>query len=397
MSKKILVVTLIIYLLSAVASFTVFSAMNKTKMQQSEQDGGTTGTDEETMLGALLEIDPAEAKDQPCPINGKMFTNTERQAWEKRRPLAVMIENAPDARPQSGLSDADVIFEIVAEGAVTRFMGIFYCGVQAYDTTLAPVRSARTYFLDYASGFNYPLYVHVGGANLPGPTDALGQINDYGWALENDVNQFSVGYPTFVRNANRLGKDVATEHTMETTTEKLWKVGVDREWTNMSPERKVGRTVVAGKDWKEGFKGWKFYDELPAKGTVNKISHEFWTGYGQYAVVWDFQTGTNTYKRTMGGEAHVDLNNKKQIEATNIVLILTTEKGPLNENKHMLYGTTGTGDALVFTNGTAAKVKWSKPTREAELRFVDAKGQDISLNRGLTWISVVDTSTEVTY
>jgi hypothetical protein len=397
MSKKILVVSLIIYLLSAVASFTVFSAMNKTKLQQAEQSGGPAGTDEETMLGALLEIKPEAPKDQPCPINGKMFTDTERQAWEKRRPLAVMIENSPDARPQSGLSDADVVFEAVAEGAVTRFMGVFYCGVQAYNTTLAPVRSARTYFIDYASGFNYPMYVHVGGANLDGPADALGQLEEYGWKLRNDIDAMSSGYPTFIRNADRVGRDVATEHTMESTTEELWKVATKRGWTNMSPEVKVGRTVVPSEDWKAGYKGWKFYDEVPAKGTVNKISHEFWTGYDQYAVVWDFQPTTNTYKRTMGGEAHIDLNNNKQIEASNVIVILTTEKGPIDENKHMLYGTTGTGDALLFTNGTAAKIKWSKPTREAELRFVDAKGQDVSLNRGLTWISILDTSTEVTY
>lgn len=397
MSKKILITSLIIYVLTAVASFTAFSATNKHQLKQADIAANPNAEDEDTMLGAILNIDPSEAKDQPCPINGKMFTSTEKNAWEKRRPLAVMIENSPDARPQSGLTHADAVFEIVAEGAVTRFMAVYYCGAQAYDTTLAPIRSARSYFIDYASGFNYPMYVHVGGANLPGPADALGQINEYGWALENDINQFSVGYPTFIRNANRLGRDIATEHTMETTTEKLWAVADDRDWTNMSPDRKVGTKVISGTDWKDGYKGWTFYDTLPAKGDVTKISHEFWTGYSQYAVEWDYSADTNSYKRIMGGEPHVDLNNDQQIQAANVIVLLTTEKGPIDESKHMLYGTTGTGDALLFTNGTANKVKWSKPTRESELRFVDSKGQDVPLNRGLTWISVVDKSTEVTY
>lgn len=395
MTKKILIVSLVVYLLTSVASFTAFSALNKHSLTQSVKTDSLS--DEETLLGALLEIDPAEAKDQPCPLNGKMFTETEKTAWEKRRPLAVMIENAPDARPQSGLSDADVVFEAVAEGGVTRFMGLFYCGTQAFDTTLAPIRSARTYFVDYASGFNYPLYVHVGGANLPGPTDALGQISEYGWNQENDLNQFSIGYPTFIRNANRVGKPVATEHTMETSTEKLWEVGEERGWTNMSPEMKLGRTVVAAKDWKTNFEPWTFYSEDPAKGTVTRIAHDFWSGYSQYAVVWDYDSTSNSYKRTMGGEAHIDLNNDKQIMASNVIVLLTTEKGPINENKHMLYTTIGTGDVLIFNNGQAVKGKWSKQDRESQLRFVDAKGKDIPLARGSTWIAVVDKSTEVEY
>lgn len=397
MTKKILLIALILYLFSSVASFTAFSAINKRQLAQSIENNSTGTEDDETLLGSLLQIDPSEPKDEACPLNGMMYTSTEKQAWEKHRPLAVMVENSPDSRPQAGLSDADVIFEVVAEGGVTRFMGLFYCAVQKFDTTLAPIRSARTYFVDYASGFNYPLYVHVGGANTPGPADALGQLGEYGWNQENDLNQFSIGYPTFIRNANRLGRPVATEHTMETSTEKLWTVGDEREWTNMSPERKVGRTVIPAKDWKEGYKGWTFYDEEPAKGTVSRIAHDFWSGYGQYSVEWTYDSATNTYKRKMGGENHVDLNNDKQIAASNVIVILTTEKGPIDENKHMLYTTTGTGDVLIFNNGQAVKGKWSKANREAELKFVDSKGKDIPLVRGQIWIAVVDKSTEVEY
>lgn len=397
MTKKIVLVSLVLYLFSSVAAFTAFSALQKHQLTTSMENSSGTASDDQTALGALLTINPSEPKDQPCPLNGQMYTATEKAAWEKRRPLAVMIENSPDARPQSGLSSADVVFEAVAEGGVTRFMGLFYCGVQAYDTTLAPIRSARTYFVDYASGYNRPLYVHVGGANLPGPADALGQLGEYGWNLQNDMNQFSIGYPTFIRNANRLNKPVATEHTMETTTEKLWSVAEDRGWTNMSPDLKVGKKVVPGSDWKAGFTPWNFYTTDPAKGTVTKIAHDFWSGYGQYHVEWTYDPATNTYKRNMGGDAHTDLNNSKQITASNVVVILTTEKGPIDENKHMLYTTTGTGDVLVFNYGNVTKGKWSKADREAPLKFLDSKGKDIPLARGATWIAVVDKSTKVEY
>lgn len=404
MNKKLLVVTLILYILSSVLSFGAFSFFAGSPALQSilSSDESKKTTDElvaeeQTKLSKLLEIDPNEVKDQECPLNGKLFTNTEKKAWELKRPLAVMIENSIDARPQSGLSDADIVFEAMAEGGVTRFMAMFYCGVQKYDTVIAPVRSARTYFIHYASGFNYPLYVHVGGANLPGPANALGQISDYGWALENDLNQFSIGYPTFVRNAARLDKEVATEHTMETTSEALWKVATKREWTNLSPVRKMGRTTVGGDDWKDGYTGWEYYDDEQPDGTVRTISYEFWNGFSDYGVKWEYKPETNTYARIMAGEPHTDLNNDKQLEAANVIVLMATEKGPIDELKHMLYTTEGTGNALIFQNGQEIKASWQKKTRESELTFTDRKGDPIKFVRGLTWISVVSTTTEVAY
>ena len=393
MYKKILLIAVVVYAISAGLSYAVFTKiglpMSRTVVEEN--------LPEETALGALLYIDPNEPRDQACPLNGKLYTNTERQAWEKRRPLAVMIENDVNARPQAGLGSADVVYEAIAEGGITRFMAMFYCGAQRYDTTLAPIRSARTYFIDWASGYNFPLYVHVGGANIPGPTDALGQINTYGWAMQNDINQFSVGYPTFVRNANRLGRPVATEHTMETTTEKLWAVGEDRGWTNMSPNRRIAGQAVPGMDWKDGFTPWTFQDGNPGAGITAKIAYNFWSGYNDFSVAWEYDQATNTYKRTMGSEPHVDQNSNEQIAASNVVVLLTDERGPINEAKHMLYRTTGTGNALIFQNGQAIQARWSKPTRTDELTFVDNRGNPVQMVRGLTWISVIDSGNQVTY
>ena len=113
----------------------------------------------------VMTIDTSGPRDQKCPLNGAYFTKGEREVWEKRRPLAVMIENHADSRPQSGLSRADVVYEAVAEGGISRFLAVFYCGAAAgsakpYD--VGPVRSARTYFLDWASEYaDYPLYLHA--------------------------------------------------------------------------------------------------------------------------------------------------------------------------------------------------------------------------------------------
>jgi len=77
--------------------------------------------------------------------------------------------------------------------------------------------------------------------------------------------------------------------------------------------------------------------------------------------------------------------------------LLIEEKGPIDELKHLLYTTTGTGDALIFIDGTVQESTWKKASRESELEFFTSKGQPIEFARGLIWISGVDTTTEVRY
>lgn len=348
-----------------------------------------------------LVIDPGEAKDQQCPINGKLFTKTERAAWEKRRPLFVMIENHTDSRPQSGLTAADVVYEAVAEGGITRFGVVFYCGAIAKDTKLGPVRSARTYFLDWASEYNYPLYAHVGGGNCSRDEGtkqctsdpramAIEQIEKYGWggSKGNDLNQFSIGYPTFWRNYERLGRTVATEHTMETTTEKLWAVGEKRGWTAEGNE---------GKEWSEKFVPWTFTGPSASLGQVNNISFEFWEGYQDFAVRWEYNPQTNLYGRIMGGEPHKDLETGEQITAGAVVVQFVKEEGPVDIHKHMIYGTSGKGEALVFQNGQAIRAKWQKADRTSRTKFKDEKGKEISFVGGQMWIEVVPAGNTVEY
>lgn len=388
--KHVLIMAIVLYIFSTGGTYAAFSVIGSSKVAQNptDQTNQTTGNETPEEPEGLA-IDPGEPKDQVCPLSGAMYTKTEKDVWASRRPLAVMIENHPEARPQSGLIRADIVFEALAEGGVTRFMAMYLCDAVRNEVTLAPIRSARTNYIDWASGFNLPLYVHVGGANLPGPVNALGQLNDYGWVGENDVNQFSVGYPTFVRNYNRLeGKDIATEHTMVTTTEKLWALGEKRKWTNTDPE---------GEEWQEGYKGWTFTDGEAGKGTVGTVSYEFWEGYDDYGVKWDYDKATNTYMRSMAGEAHKDLESGKQISVSNVI-VLNIKSKVVDELKHMLYNTMGTGTAVIFKNGEAIEANWSKPKRESELVFTDKKGKPIEFVKGKVWVSAVDPSTgKVTY
>ena len=91
------------------------------------------------------------------------------------------------------------------------------------------------------------------------------------------------------------------------------------------------------------------------------------------------------------------MNNDEQLSASNVVILFTKAKGPIDELKHMLYTTTGSGKALFFQGGEVTEGIWKKESRVARTKFVDKKGNDIAFARGKIWIEVLDPTTEVEY
>lgn len=361
--------------------------------------------------GGGLNIDPSAPRTAECPINGEMYTASEQKIWESRRPLFVMIENSTDARPQSGLGSADIVYEAVAEGGVTRFGAVYLCDVAKADTILGPVRSARTHFVNLASEYNYPLYAHVGGANCSSAdggktctTDkrvqTLEQLSSYGWVGRNgnDLNQFSIGFPTFWRDYERMGRTVATEHTMYSSTEKLWKYAAGtRGWTNMAPKEVMPKNAKL--DWKDGFTKftWKEDAAESTRGDISKITFGFWENYRDFNVTWDYDKASNTYARTNGDAPHKDRNDDKQFTAKAVLIQFTKELGPLDDHKHMLYEVIGNGKGLLFQDGTATEITWSKKDRESRTIFKDSKGKTVAFNRGALWIEILPSDNTVTY
>lgn len=366
-----------LYLLTTGISYSLFSNSD------SGQTLSPTQTTKKNEFNAL-EFDNQAPKTEECPLNGAMYSKEQRSWWEKHRPLGVMIENSVDARPQSGMAFADVIYEAIAEGGITRFLNVFYCQDAGI---IGPVRSARTYFLDFISEYGlYPLYAHVGGANTPGPANALGQIGDYGWSVYNDLNQFSIGFPTFKRDESRLGRPVATEHTMYSTTSQLWAVGAKRGLTNRDKD---------GDEWDSEFVKYSFKDdvELEDRPVSQKITVEFWSSQPDYGVTWGYDKATNTYLRTNAGKVHLDNNTKKQFAPKNIVILYMKESRAndgYEGNLHEIFGTKGTGTALVFQDGKEITAAWKKKDREGRTVITDKKsGKEIQFNRGQIWFQVV--------
>lgn len=277
----------------------------------------------------------------------------------KRHPLAIMIENHPDARPQIGLDKASIIYEAITEGGITRFMAVY----GPYDAPkVGPVRSARTYYIDWLSEFK-AFYAHVGG-NL----DALDKIK-----ADNilDLDQFSLGDAAYWREPKA---GIAIEHTMYSSTDKLYQVAFnDKKWPKMADFRPL--------EFKE-----------PLEKALRNVSQDITVNFSSesYNVVWKYDVETNKYLRFMAGKAHNDQETNEQLVATNVI-VQSVERWEapteINETGWAMQ-TTGTGDALIFMQGKEIKGTWKKPDRTSRTIFYDDKGNEIQFIPGQFWIEI---------
>ena len=391
-SKIIPVITaLVLFILSSGISYLFFHTLNSRNKPPATVSDTTNPVPTKPTRGS--KINPALPKTEACPLNGQLYTKQEADIWAQRRPLAVMIENHEDSRPTSGLGSADIVYEAVAEGGITRFMGLFYCGIAADNTTLAPVRSARIYFVKLVSEYD-ALYNHVGGAgNCDDPT-----VNEKAKALcyirrnnIKDMDQFGRAgdFKTCHRLTNRLDRDVAYEHTMACFTESLYNAAAKYNWTNVDAK---------GVSWDKNFKPWTFTDGSASSASdATTVSFDFWSSQKNYSVVWKYDASSNTYLRENGDQKAIDLNYGDQLSAKNVVVQFVKETGPLDDHKHMDYGVVGTGKGLLFQNGQAQNITWSKVTAASRTKFMDNKGKEISFNRGQIWIELVPDGNQVEY
>jgi len=401
MKKNLLaiIVLLGIYLISTGVSYAIFGALPQ-KLSQTIISPEVSKKTGESKLKILL----TGPKEFECPLTGVMYTKQENDLWSQRRPLLVMIENHADSRPQSGLAKADIVYEAIAEGAIARFMAVFYCATAAYsqegEYDIGPVRSARTYFLDWASEYSdTPLYAHVGGAGqCSDPTvntkaKALCQIERYGWKNKeswSDLDQFSLGFKICRREPDRTGKTVATEHSMYCATYALWDTAAKRGLTNVNSNLKTQPS------WDKGFKPWLFKDDA-SSGSAVSPEFEFWKDYKDYLVKWAYDPATNSYKRINAGVTAQDFYYQEDISAKNVVVQIVRETANVDEHLHLLYQTVGTGKAFVFQDGKVIIGTWSKKDRTSRTRFYDEKGKEIKFNRGQIWIEIIPSEKTLTY
>ncbi len=263
----------------------------------------------------------------------------------------VMIENSPDARPQAGLIDAEIVYEAVAEGGITRFLALYQTKDSKY---LGPIRSVRPYYLDWLVPYQAAI-AHVGGA-----PEALAQIKSQNIK---DLDQFN-NPDSYNRVGNRY-----PPHNVYSSTAKFESLEKQKKYT----ESKF-----------DGFERDK--KEKPLEKPKIKSINISLSG-PLYDVAYKYNKKTNSYDRILAGSAHKDEKSGKQISPKVVIAI---EIKRTQNGIYSVYAVNGGGTVRVYQNGTVIIGKWSKKNRKSEIILKDKTGNPIKLAPGKTWITAVE-------
>jgi hypothetical protein len=325
-------------------------------------------THKSSPVAAHTTVSPTPSPSPTPAVNYSPLTGVDvGTADAANQPVAsVMIENLyPDARPQSGLGGAGIVYEALAEGGITRFLGIFQ---EPFPGLLGPVRSLRPYYLDWGLEMGIPV-AHAGGSE-----PALNAIKPLG--LKN-IDALAYDGSSFYRTSDR-----AAPHNLYTNSDRLSKLVANLGFATAPSFKPQPRKA----------------DAPPQAATHPNININFSTYY--YAVKYTYDAASNAYMRFMGGAPHMDRNTNQQIKVKNIVvefIPVTYGTQPVDGKPETDYHMIGSGKALIFEDGGVAAATWSKADDHAPTTLTDADGKPVNFNRGNTWFEAVPTGTAVTY
>ncbi|HEY3415756.1 MAG TPA: DUF3048 domain-containing protein, partial [Armatimonadota bacterium] len=294
------------------------------------------------------------------PLDGEDTTSTAIA----RRPLAVMIENSPKARPQSGLLQACRVYEGITEGGITRFLAIFLHGD---PTVIGPVRSARPHFIYLAEEYS-PVYVHCGESY-----EAL-QVLTTEPGLR-DLDQLKYEKP-FWRDHSRLAP-----HNLYTSTERLRKFMVKQEWEGQAeqlPLMSFGGKVEGG---------------IPTPIiTVN------FGGAVRYKLRFEYDTALGAYRRYMDGKLHADRETGQPILVKNIIIQHVVSQ-KFADDKLGTYDVRvmGAGVGEFLTMGQRMPLKWQKDSLVGVTAYTDEIGRPLPYQVGQTWVELIPEDGTVTF
>ncbi len=342
-------------------------------------------------FGELLPEAPT--KNYPNPTNGVYLTKELYEKITKRKPIAIMLNNHPLSRPQAGISQADIIYEVVAEGGVSRLLGIFHSQL---PKRVGSVRSARIYYQQLAAEY-WPIFVNWGIAHRPAYEKNLSpqefkKLLEKG-AAETDPRADARGYidkiglptldQTVVGNGDLFYRDtslnVPLEHTGFANLEKVYD-----EFKKWYPEPSWSKY--------QKFTEWKFKDsETKTKNknnTITTIQYNFWD-IPSFETVWEYNQKQNSYFRKQGGTETIDRNTGKTFPVRTLIILKAKETRLGDKKAHLLYDVIGSGEANIYLDGIKVQGTWKKKGPRDRLIFTDSLGNLISLNRGLIWITIL--------
>jgi hypothetical protein len=304
--------------------------------------------------------------------NEEISDNKEKTAEVKTwagdsRSVAVVIDNVGEARPQAGLNDAVIVYEVTVEGGLTRLLAIFK-NIEDTNEIIGPVRSARPVFLEYAME-NDSIFTHFG----------------YSPKAESEITQFKIN------NVNGLVADSVFTRTSEkkaphnavTTMEKIMEYAKNKGYDTTSTKKSVLNYIADEVTLEDG----------TSANTVN-IPYT-----STYKVTFKYDETTKTYERYINNEIQKDWKSGEKITTKNIIVTFAKNYTTDEENGYGRQQIVNVGnlDGYYITEGKTIEITCSKDSRTEQTVYKDKNGKEIDVNDGNTYIQIVPIDTNVTF
>ncbi len=283
-----------------------------------------------------------------------------------KRPIAVMINNHKSAQPQIGISKADIIYEVPAEGGITRMLVLF----QKIDGigTIGSVRSARLYYAEMACGHD-AIYVHAGGSD-----EAYKNIRSWKMAHIDGVEGGPKDDVCFWRDQDRLNNKVPYEHTLMTSSERLLTyLGKGYFTTEHRADYEYPQEFAE--------------DGTPEGGSDAKSFKVVFSSYKTGEFVYD--EASHKYLVSQYGKPHADGANGEQLAMTNVLVLNTTTK-VLDSEGRLRVDTIGSGKGTFFCGGKSIAIKWSRKDRNHPFVYTLEDGTPLKLGQGNSYVCIMN-------
>lgn len=314
-----------------------------------------------------VEPEPDEQETFCNPLTGLPM----EEEFVNDRPIAVMINNLKAALPQQGVSQADIIYEVLAEGGITRMLGV-YQSVEGVGK-IGSVRSARTYYLELALGHD-AVFLHAGGS-----PDALNKIKEWN-ATSLDCVKGSYEGSLFWRDSGRLAM-MSREHTVVTSGEKILELFPGYSFRKEHTEEYKYDVLFAE-------------NGAPANGTDAVVISVPFS---------DYKTGVFTYDKTIGkylieefGSPYVDGNTGKQVAVTNVLVLKTDCSTIPGDSAGRISVDLSQGEGWFACGGKIIPIHWSKAGINEPLVYTTQDGQPLTLGAGTSYVNIIPLSNEIT-
>ncbi len=306
---------------------------------------------------------------EPAPVDTNPLTGEALDAVSNLRPTAIMVNNISKAAPQCGISQADILYEVLAEGSITRFLAIFSDVSEVGE--IGPVRSARPYFFRLAQHYG-TIYFSAGGSE-----EAMNLINNLDYDYLNGIgNAGSYFYRDSWRKNNR-----GFEHSLMTTGEKL---------AAAAENKGLDTTVEDHTNY-----GLLFDDTaIPAGDDASKIEIHFYKGGKLTRMTHD--AATNRYTMYQHGATATDANDDTEVTFRNVVVLFASTKITDNVG-HLDVQTTGQGEGYLCRDGKVIPIQWSRDSFDDLYTYTDANGNPVAFGVGNSYIAIVPTDSNIDF